>query len=97
MGEMMIDTMKENISVVIIRPTLIQSTYKEPFPGWIEGIRYRKSSFVGRIYKLFLRKFLILIVSVYTLFCKLLSCVLFYILDSCHVQITNELRVNIHT
>ncbi|KAH9673909.1 Fatty acyl-CoA reductase 2 [Citrus sinensis] len=39
MGEMMIDTMKENISVVIIRPTLIQSTYKEPFPGWIEGNR----------------------------------------------------------
>ncbi|KAH9737540.1 Fatty acyl-CoA reductase 2 [Citrus sinensis] len=37
MGEMMIDTLKENIPVVIIRPSMIQSTYKEPFAGWIQG------------------------------------------------------------
>ncbi|KAH9673919.1 Fatty acyl-CoA reductase 2 [Citrus sinensis] len=39
MGEMMIDTLKENIPVVIIRPSMIQSTYKEPFAGWIQGNR----------------------------------------------------------
>ena len=97
MGEMMIDTLKENIPVVIIRPSMIQSTYKEPFAGWIQGNGYRKSTFVVCIYILFQRNFLILIVGLYTLFCKLLSCVLLYILDSCHVQITNELRVNIDT
>lgn len=40
MGEMMIDTMREDIPVVIIRPSIIESTCKEPFPGWMEGIRY---------------------------------------------------------
>ncbi|KAF3441971.1 hypothetical protein FNV43_RR15887 [Rhamnella rubrinervis] len=39
MGEMMIDTMREDIPVVIIRPSIIESTCKEPFPGWMEGIR----------------------------------------------------------
>ncbi|ESR43101.1 hypothetical protein CICLE_v10011477mg [Citrus x clementina] len=39
MGEMMIDTLKENIPVVIIRPSMIQSTYKKPFAGWIQGNR----------------------------------------------------------
>ncbi|GAY32624.1 hypothetical protein CUMW_003360 [Citrus unshiu] len=42
MGEMLIDTMKENIPIVIIRPGIIESTYKEPFPGWIEGNRAAK-------------------------------------------------------
>ncbi|XLT04324.1 hypothetical protein HN51_043073 [Arachis hypogaea] len=39
MGEMLLGSSKENIPVVIIRPTIITSTYKEPFPGWIEGTR----------------------------------------------------------
>lgn len=39
MGEMMIDSMREDIPVVIIRPSVIESTLKEPFPGWMEGIR----------------------------------------------------------
>ncbi|RDY01931.1 Fatty acyl-CoA reductase 3, partial [Mucuna pruriens] len=39
MGEMLIETLKENMSVVIVRPTMITSTYKEPFPGWVEGVR----------------------------------------------------------
>ncbi|KAM1401020.1 hypothetical protein ACFX2F_028223 [Malus domestica] len=30
---------KDNVPVVIIRPTVITSTYKEPFPGWIQGFR----------------------------------------------------------
>lgn len=40
MGEMMIDSMREDVPVVIIRPSIIESTCKEPFPGWMEGIRY---------------------------------------------------------
>uniref|UniRef100_A0A5B7B1U0 Fatty acyl-CoA reductase n=1 Tax=Davidia involucrata TaxID=16924 RepID=A0A5B7B1U0_DAVIN len=39
MGEMLLIHLKENLTVVIIRPTVITSTYKEPFPGWLEGIR----------------------------------------------------------
>jgi fatty acyl-CoA reductase len=39
MGEMMLGHLKENIPLVIIRPTIVTSTYKEPFPGWVEGIR----------------------------------------------------------
>ncbi|GMY14330.1 fatty acyl-CoA reductase 2, chloroplastic [Fagus crenata] len=39
MGEMMIDKMRGEIPVVIIRPSVIESTCKEPFPGWMEGNR----------------------------------------------------------
>ncbi|XP_015164193.1 probable fatty acyl-CoA reductase 5 isoform X2 [Solanum tuberosum] len=39
MGEMILGHLKENLQLVIIRPTIITSTYKEPFPGWIEGVR----------------------------------------------------------
>ncbi|XP_029125295.1 fatty acyl-CoA reductase 3-like [Cajanus cajan] len=39
MGEMVVGTTKGNVNVVIVRPTIITSTYKEPFPGWIEGLR----------------------------------------------------------
>ncbi|PON82436.1 Fatty acyl-CoA reductase [Trema orientale] len=39
MGEMMIDSMREEVPVVIIRPSVIESTSKEPFPGWMEGNR----------------------------------------------------------
>ncbi|EEF27810.1 Male sterility protein, putative, partial [Ricinus communis] len=37
MGEMMIDSMRGEIPVVIIRPSVIESTCREPFPGWMEG------------------------------------------------------------
>ncbi|KAK1382776.1 Fatty acyl-CoA reductase [Heracleum sosnowskyi] len=39
MGEMMLNKERENIPVVIIRPSVIESTYREPLPGWIEGNR----------------------------------------------------------
>ncbi|KAL9266537.1 Alcohol-forming fatty acyl-CoA reductase-like protein [Drosera capensis] len=39
MGEMLIGQLKGNLPVVILRPTIITSTYKEPIPGWIEGLR----------------------------------------------------------
>jgi len=40
MGEMLVGQLKGNLSVVIIRPTIVTSTFKEPFPGWTEGVRY---------------------------------------------------------
>ncbi|KAG2686853.1 hypothetical protein I3760_09G026100 [Carya illinoinensis] len=39
MGEMMIDKLRGEIPVVIIRPSVIESTCKEPFPGWMQGNR----------------------------------------------------------
>ncbi|GAV74086.1 Sterile domain-containing protein/NAD_binding_4 domain-containing protein [Cephalotus follicularis] len=39
MGEMVLGHLKENFSVVIIRPAIITSTFKEPFSGWVEGLR----------------------------------------------------------
>ncbi|XP_015164951.1 fatty acyl-CoA reductase 3-like isoform X2 [Solanum tuberosum] len=39
MGEMLLGHYKEDLRLVIIRPTIITSTYKEPFPGWIEGVK----------------------------------------------------------
>ncbi|KAL0417611.1 UNVERIFIED_CONTAM: Alcohol-forming fatty acyl-CoA reductase [Sesamum radiatum] len=41
MGEMMIlEEMKgKDYKLIILRPTIITSTYREPFPGWIEGLR----------------------------------------------------------
>ncbi|KDO58051.1 hypothetical protein CISIN_1g037479mg [Citrus sinensis] len=47
MGEMFIEHLKENMSVAIVRPTIITGTYKEPFPGWAEGIRTIDSLAVG--------------------------------------------------
>ncbi|KAL6967058.1 putative fatty acyl-CoA reductase 7, partial [Sarracenia purpurea var. burkii] len=38
MAEMLLMHFKENLPLVIIRPTMITSTFKEPFPGWIEGV-----------------------------------------------------------
>ncbi|XP_052173634.1 fatty acyl-CoA reductase 2, chloroplastic [Diospyros lotus] len=39
MGEMLINSMRGEIPVVIIRPSVIESTCREPFPGWMEGNR----------------------------------------------------------
>ncbi|XP_028775575.1 fatty acyl-CoA reductase 3-like [Neltuma alba] len=39
LGEMFLSHLKDQIPLVIIRPTMVTSTYKEPFPGWIEGFR----------------------------------------------------------
>jgi len=39
MGEMLVEQLKGNLSVVTIRPTIVTSTFKEPFPGWAEGVR----------------------------------------------------------
>ncbi|XP_071734913.1 fatty acyl-CoA reductase 3-like [Rutidosis leptorrhynchoides] len=47
LGEMLLGNMKGNMPLVILRPTIILGTYKEPFPGWIEGVRTIDSLVVG--------------------------------------------------
>ncbi|KAL2541040.1 Fatty acyl-CoA reductase 3 [Abeliophyllum distichum] len=47
MGEMLIGHFKQNIPLVIIRPTIVTSTYKEPFSGWLEGVRNIDSFVLG--------------------------------------------------
>ncbi|XP_054813878.1 fatty acyl-CoA reductase 3-like [Prosopis cineraria] len=39
MGEMVVEDLKGNMPVVIVRPTIVTSTLREPFPGWAEGVR----------------------------------------------------------
>ncbi|XP_023753140.1 fatty acyl-CoA reductase 3 [Lactuca sativa] len=39
LGEMVLGHLKGDMPLVILRPTIITSTYKEPFPGWMEGLR----------------------------------------------------------
>ncbi|KAJ0986869.1 hypothetical protein J5N97_005225 [Dioscorea zingiberensis] len=39
MGELQIAKLRGSLPVIILRPTIILSTCKQPFPGWIEGIR----------------------------------------------------------
>ncbi|XP_031498415.1 fatty acyl-CoA reductase 2, chloroplastic-like [Nymphaea colorata] len=39
MGEMAIEIIKGDVPVVIIRPSVVESTSNEPFPGWMEGNR----------------------------------------------------------
>uniref|UniRef100_A0A7N0U4N3 Fatty acyl-CoA reductase n=1 Tax=Kalanchoe fedtschenkoi TaxID=63787 RepID=A0A7N0U4N3_KALFE len=39
MGEMLIGESRGDVPLVILRPTIVTSTIKEPFPGWIEGVR----------------------------------------------------------
>ncbi|GAB2263109.1 hypothetical protein Droror1_Dr00004106 [Drosera rotundifolia] len=47
LGEMMMLDLKGDIPLVIVRPTIVSSTYKEPFPGWVEGVRTIDSLVVG--------------------------------------------------
>ncbi|XP_010031500.2 fatty acyl-CoA reductase 3 [Eucalyptus grandis] len=47
MGEMLVGQLKEDLPLVVLRPTIVTSTYKEPFPGWVEGVRTIDSLAVG--------------------------------------------------
>ncbi|KAL7084835.1 hypothetical protein ACP275_14G246400 [Erythranthe tilingii] len=47
MGEMIFEKFKENVNVVIVRPSIVTSTCREPFPGWMEGLRTLDSIFVA--------------------------------------------------
>ncbi|KAJ1254742.1 hypothetical protein BS78_K331300 [Paspalum vaginatum] len=39
MGEMVINCVRGDIPVVTIRPSIIEGTLRDPFPGWIQGNR----------------------------------------------------------
>lgn len=39
MGEMLVESLHGDIPVVVLRPSVVESTLAEPFPGWMEGIR----------------------------------------------------------
>ncbi|KAH9310667.1 hypothetical protein KI387_025702 [Taxus chinensis] len=39
MGEMFLDYNRGEIPLAIVRPSVIEGTYTDPFPGWIEGFR----------------------------------------------------------
>ncbi|GLJ05638.1 hypothetical protein SUGI_0021940 [Cryptomeria japonica] len=39
MGEVLLANGRGDLPVVILRPSIIESTYSSPFPGWIEGHR----------------------------------------------------------
>uniref|UniRef100_A0A1S4CTF3 Fatty acyl-CoA reductase n=1 Tax=Nicotiana tabacum TaxID=4097 RepID=A0A1S4CTF3_TOBAC len=47
MGEMLLGHLKEDLQLIILRPTIISSTYKELFPGWNEGLRTMDTFIVG--------------------------------------------------
>ncbi|KMZ61425.1 Fatty acyl-CoA reductase [Zostera marina] len=47
MGEMVLGDMRGDMPLVIIRPTIITSVYKDPLPGWMEGIRTIDSAIVS--------------------------------------------------
>ncbi|MFQ6668956.1 hypothetical protein Gotur_034397 [Gossypium turneri] len=47
MGEMLVGEFKAKMATIILRPTIITSTFKEPFPGWAEGVRTIDSLAIG--------------------------------------------------
>lgn len=46
MAEMVMHETRGDVNVVIIRPTVIESCYKEPVPGWIQGNRFINSLYI---------------------------------------------------
>ncbi|ONK57159.1 uncharacterized protein A4U43_C10F17210 [Asparagus officinalis] len=49
MGEMLLGHLRGDLPLVILRPTIITSIYKEPLPGWIEGTRTIDSLIIGYV------------------------------------------------
>ncbi|KAJ8559643.1 hypothetical protein K7X08_003701 [Anisodus acutangulus] len=47
LAEMVLGDLKEDVPLVIFRPTIVTSTFQDPFPGWVEGIRTIDSLAVG--------------------------------------------------
>lgn len=47
LAEMILGDLKEDVPLVIFRPTIVTSTLQDPFPGWVEGIRTIDSLAVG--------------------------------------------------
>lgn len=44
MAEMVLNEMREDVPVLILRPSVIESCYKDPIPGWIQGNRFHSLS-----------------------------------------------------
>lgn len=51
MGEMVLDSIRGEIPIVTMRPSVIESTCREPFPGWMEGNRYSFIYIYGIIFR----------------------------------------------
>ncbi|KAF5772761.1 putative oxidoreductase [Helianthus annuus] len=47
LAEMVITHLKGDMPLVILRPSIVTSTFKEPIPGWVEGIRTIDSLALG--------------------------------------------------
>lgn len=47
MGEQLIVRYRDDVPTVILRPAIIESGIREPFPGWIEGLRMADPIIVG--------------------------------------------------
>uniref|UniRef100_A0A0D3FUK1 Fatty acyl-CoA reductase n=1 Tax=Oryza barthii TaxID=65489 RepID=A0A0D3FUK1_9ORYZ len=47
MGEMLLQQLGRDLPFVIIRPSMITSTFQDPMPGWIEGTRTVDAIFVA--------------------------------------------------
>ncbi|OAY84770.1 Fatty acyl-CoA reductase 1, partial [Ananas comosus] len=47
MGEMLSYDLRRHLPLVILRPTIVTSTWKEPFPGYIEGVRTADAFITG--------------------------------------------------
>lgn len=47
MGDMLVENLRGNLPVVVLRPSIIESTLAEPFPGWMEGTRTMDSLIVA--------------------------------------------------
>ncbi|XP_072969355.1 fatty acyl-CoA reductase 3-like [Typha angustifolia] len=47
MGEMLLGHLRGDLPLVIIRPTIITSIYKDPLPGWMEKTRTIDSFIIG--------------------------------------------------
>lgn len=71
MGEMVINSMRGEIPVVTIRPSVIESTWRDPFPGWMEGNRYVLPA-VYTCMRTFKLMVVILMISLLALLAKLL-------------------------
>ncbi|GLJ56005.1 hypothetical protein SUGI_1202470 [Cryptomeria japonica] len=47
MGEMILGERRGELPIVIIRPSIIESTFADPFPGWMEGSRTIDTIIIG--------------------------------------------------
>lgn len=47
MGEMLLGHLRGDIPLVIVRPSIITSIYRDPLPGWMEGRRTIDSMIIG--------------------------------------------------